>query len=144
MSQFEHLQKMEVTTAKTVEYPVYALGEKAVLHVLPATEANKKYFGKLLKTTRRNAQMARAKGGMDAAMMKQSRKEDRALYPEYIIAGWDDIPDKDGKPVKFDKDSAKNLVDAMPDWMFDDLRNFCSTPQNFIEHDLDVEETGKN
>lgn len=143
MTKFGHLKSLEVQSTATADYPIYDIGESAVLKIAPATEANKPYYNAILRTTKRTAQMQRAKKGIDVALLKQNREEDRKLYPDHIIKGWDGVVDANGKQVKFSKEEAKDLVDALPDWMFDQLRNFASDHCNFVDG-IDVEETAKN
>lgn len=145
MSDFSYLEALDVTTDKTIEYPLHQItvNEKTpVLLVAPATEANKPYFNALLK---RAGKMARAMrtGNMTAAMLEDKRDEDKELYPKYVIKGWSDVSDATGKEVKFSKAECKSFIDQLPNWLFDDLCRFCENPGSFVEV-MDVELEAKN
>ncbi len=59
-------------------------------------------------------------------------KEDRTLYPKYVIVGWAGIVDKAGEPVKFNHENCKAFVKLLPRWIFDRLRIFCMRPERFL------------
>jgi hypothetical protein len=81
---------------------------------------------------------------MNASILKENREEDRELYPLYIIKGWQGMLDGDtGEEVKFSKTEAAAFLEALPDWLFDDIRNFCGNPGSFTET-MDIRAQGKN
>ena len=96
----------------------------------------------LLKRNSANARKI-AVGGMTPEMIEENRSEDRTLYPEHVIVGWEDVVNAQGEEVKFSKDAAKSFVAALPDWLFDNVRMFAGQPANFVES-IDAEATGKN
>ncbi len=142
-NKFAHLQKLNVDATKTVEFPMYELGDDAVLLLAPATEANKPYYNQILKSSQRTAQMMRAKKGMDSAMVKQGRNEDRKLYPQHVIKGWSGVKGSKGEEVPFSPEEASDLVNQLPDYLFDNIRNFAAMPQNFSGV-VDAEDAAKN
>lgn len=137
------LNKFEVD-GKIARFEVPYLG--AVLLLRPATEANKPYFNQVLKRSKRRVNAVR-RGNLDAKMLAEGREEDRELFPKYVIADWEGVTDKDGVEVPFSIDNCADFVrggsDGMPDWMFDEIRNFASDIPNFIEL-MDVEGAVKN
>ncbi len=145
MADFSHLKAFDVKQDATVDYTIHAItvnGVSPTLMVSPATEANKPYFNALLKRAGKTARVARA-GKVNLGMIEENRDEDRALYPLHIIKGWKDVLDSDGSEAKFTAEDAAKFLAAIPDWCFDDLRNFCGNPANFTET-VDVEVSAKN
>lgn len=140
MVDFSHLKAFEVE-AKTARYSMDNIsinGVSPVLIVSPATDANKPYFNSLLKKS------AKAKrGALKASTVTDNRNQDKALYAEYIIKGWEGLLDAEGVEAPFTVESAKSFLQSLPNWLFDDMRIFCSDPSNFAEQ-LDVEVLAKN
>ncbi|UFK26769.1 hypothetical protein [Roseobacter phage RDJL6] len=144
MSQFAHLKKMEVQGGKTAEFKMHALEGTPVLTVKPAMESNKAYFNASLKASRSNMRSIR-NGNVTAGLLDETRETDRELYGKHIIVGWNNVLDSSGKSVPFDRSVASDFLEALPNWLFDELREFCGTPSNFIEdHQVDTEAVAKN
>lgn len=149
MVDFSHLAQAQVRADSTAPYKMHELtnyGRVPTLILRPATEANKPYFNALLKRTSKNARLV-ASGAISSDMLDENRKEDRVLYPQHVIAGWEDVVDAGGKDVKFSKENVSAFVAALPDWIFDNLTVFARNPSNFVEDAPatdDVEATAKN
>jgi hypothetical protein len=147
MANFGHLKSLDVTKEKTVTYTINQItvnDKSPVLTVAPATEANKGYFNALLKRAGRSARQVAA-GKINAALISENRDEDRMLYPAHVVLGWEDVYDAEGNPVPFTKEDCADFLRALPDWIFDDLRNFCGKPDNFVEStSFDLDATAKN
>lgn len=146
MADFSHLKVLEVSPDKTARYTLHQItvnGKTPTLIVAPATEANKPYFNALLKRAGKMAGALRA-GNINAGMIEQNRGEDYDLYPRHVVKGWEDMVDgKTGKDVAFSKEECANFLSELPDWLFDDLRNWCGNPANFAEL-MDVEVNAGN
>ncbi len=145
MTDFSHLKGLEVSADNTAKYTIHQImvnGKTPTLIVAPATEANKPYFNALLKSTGKNARTIRA-GIMNTGMLDENRKEDRELYPSHIVKGWDDMLDAGGKEIKFSMNEVVSFLSELPDWLFDDIRNFCGNPANFTEL-VNLEISSKN
>ncbi len=136
MADFSHLKALEVTAGRTAEYKIHQItvNERTpALTVGPATEANKPYFNVLLRRAGRSARTIRA-GTISASLVSENREEDLELYSKFVIKGWTDMVDcSTGKDVKFSADECRQFLQELPDWLFDDLRNFCGNPANFTE-----------
>lgn len=130
---FEFLKKYEVTADLTAWYDMPELGEEARILVHPASEANPKFHNEVLRGTAKGGRLRKlAAGQVSAQELKKSRKEDRRLYPEHVIAGWEKVIDEPtGKEIPFSKDAAQQLCDQLPPELFDSLRVFASTAANF-------------
>jgi hypothetical protein len=147
MSKFGYIKEARLTLDRTANFTFHGItvnGKSPILVVRPASELNKGYFNALL---RRSARMARrvAAGKMDVAMISENREEDRGLYPKHVVIDWQDVLDEEGNEVKFSRDDCLEFINAIDNHVFDELRNFCASPESFAEDlNLDVGETEKN
>lgn len=137
---FDHLKSLDVShrTARCslsfqtklpepgedVDYPV--------LIVKPATEANRAFANEQLRMTKKTAPAIRA-GAVNMAMIAETRDNDRDLYAKHVVVGWEGIYDSNGEAVPFSHRECELFLKALPDWAFDEIRNFCTTSQNFVE-----------
>lgn len=143
---FSHLEQLQITTDTLYHRKMHEItinGRSPTLHLAPATEATPAYFNSLLKRSHRNQKTAQA-GGVNTEMLDESRSEDMILYPKHIVKGWDDMIDAKGKDVKFSKESCRDFIDALPGWIFDNVRGDAGNPINFVDGAIDVEATAKN
>jgi hypothetical protein len=136
MTNFGHLAQLDVKRDETREYPFTAIevnGVSPVLHVVHAGESNKTYFNELLKRGNRNQRQI-VSGKITTALIEDNRDENRKLYAKYVVKGWDEttVLDAAGKPVKFTAETCGEFLDALPDWLFDQLTSFCSDALNFV------------
>lgn len=144
MAQFDYLKKFDVQGGQTAEFKMHALDGTPTLTVRPALESNKAYFNASLKSSRSNMRSIR-NGSVTAGLLDETRDTDRALYAKHILTGWSGVVDTKGKPVPFTHDVAAEFLAALPTWLFDELREFCGTPSNFIADDqVDTEAVAKN
>ncbi len=146
MADFSHLGQLEVSTDKTAKFVLHQItvnGLTPTLIVAPATEANKSYFNALLKRASKSARAIRA-GTVNAGMLDESREEDRALYSKHVIKGWEDMVDgKTGKVTDFSVTECEAFLAQLPNWLFDEIRQFCGNPASFTEL-MDIEVSSKN
>ena len=145
MADFSHLGTLEVSADTTTEYTLHQITVNSVsptLIVAPATEANKPYFNALLKRAGKTARQVRA-NAINTGLIEENRLEDLELYPRHVIKGWQDVLDADGTEVDFSQANLVEFLDVLPNWLFDDLRNYCGNPANFSEL-VDVETSAKN
>ena len=145
MTDFSHLKKLEIAGNRTARFVIYQLEDRPTLILAPATEENKPFFNSLLKRSRRTAQQLRA-GGINPGVIKENRAEDRRLYPLHVIVGWENVKDTKGKKVTFNTDNVAGFLEAIPDWIFDEVRTFAGNHNNFVdeENELDVGDAAKN
>lgn len=143
MSDFSHLQRLDVGVAETVDYQLYQIDGEPTLVIAPATEANKPYFNAILRRSRKNMRALNA-GSISTGMIDSNRHEDRSLYAAHIIKRWRDVRDVEGIEAAFTPDNVRAFLDALPNWIFDDLRTFAGNPANFLDEGIsEAEETGK-
>ena len=147
MTDFSYLNSFDVDKTKTSLYKVFQIemnGKTPELDVLPATQANERYFNALLSRSQRIKRQVEA-GKFDVELLSDNREEDKLLYPVHVIKGWRNVYDSSGQAVAFDTAACADFIKALPNWIFDDLTLFCRTPQNFVETtSVDLEEVGND
>ncbi len=133
MVDFSNLGTLQISPTTTVEYRLSQItleGKIPVLQVAPATEANKLYINAMLKKSSRAVRQIKA-GRVNSDVLEETRAIDRELYAKCVIKSWTNVRDTDRKDVKFNKANCIDFLNALPSWLFDDLRNFCSQAANF-------------
>jgi hypothetical protein len=144
MSDFSHLQKYNIPTGKTAEYPLYDIEQEKtpVLIVKHAGDTNKGYMNQVIKETRKKSRNK----NLSHKTLEQSRKQDKDLYPKYVVVGWENVLDKDGNEAPFNGENCHAFLDALPDFMFDELRVFAADISSFMDDDIETtdEELGES
>lgn len=156
MSKFANLNKLTVTADSRFKLPlpqIIQAGGCPVLELAPAMECNKPYYNALLKQTVKNTKRNNVDQiqGIQTNILKHQRKDDKELYAEYVITGWERMPGVDGF-VEFSKENAAEFLDEIDTWLFDIVRAGATSVSNFIEQgdidfvfdDDDQEEMVKN
>lgn len=138
MNDFSHLAKLQIAKDKPVKFELSDILGQPYLMVLTATEGNKAYFNAALKSQRKN----KISKVIDLAFIEKGRNKDKALYPKYIIKGWGNVKNSNGDEVPFSEAKVVEFIEALPNYLFDELRDFCQDPKNFSEEN--VEEIAKN
>lgn len=142
MTDFSYLKNLDVKN-KTAHYPIHQIAGTPVLIMKPATEANKPYFNAVLKKSRRNVRALKA-GAINQVMIAENREQDRELFPRFVVTGWEDLVDAKGEAVEFNRENCEAFLRALPDWIFDEVRNFAGDSINFTEDMPDIEVKAKN
>lgn len=140
MNKFGHLKKLEVK-GREVRYTIYQVEGEPTLIMKPATEANKPYFNAVLRRSKKNMRAINA-GSVNSGIIAENREEDRNLFPKHVITGWEDVTDSSGEPVPYTEEDCRDYLEALPDWVFDDVRAFASNPAQ-ISQALAEEEGAK-
>ena len=140
---FSHLKRLEVTKDKTAELVMYEIVGEPVLVLAPATEGNKAYFNALLKRSGKNVRRA-ARGRIHAGIISENRDDDRRLFPLYVVKGWRGVRDAAGKEVSFGVEECAQWLEALPDYLFDQVRDFAGTHYNFVDDVVEDGGTAKN
>jgi|GEM_PF-3263306 len=123
---------ISVTMQEEVEYILYSLAGEPTLVLKQAGEINKPYFNALLRRSRKN--MPRIKSGnIDADLVAANRQNDRELYANHVLVGWKGIKDTDGKNVPFTAADALDFLNQLPNFIFDEIRDFATEPRNFVK-----------
>lgn len=142
MVDFSHISSQAITVSAKAQFKFYALKGTPEITVRPVGETNSGYQNAVLRNARKHQSVV-ASRTISLAVVKEYRDEDRKQYAEHVVVGWSSVVDKDGKAVPFSKAACKELLDALPDDMFDELRRFCQDMANFREV-VDTDETSKN
>lgn len=135
MPKFGHLRRYDTATREAT-YTLPFKGPPQTLRMRCAGQSNKPYIDAVARATAKSGS-ARvvAQGRIDSNWVDQNRKQDRELFPKHVIVGWDGIRDESGAIVPFSVEACRELLDAVPDWIMDDLRNFAAAPGNFLDED---------
>lgn len=141
MANFEHLSKLDISEDVTVDYPLNNLKGTPTLKLAPATADNKPFFNEVLRLSRVN-KTPKAKS-VSYDLVQSGRDRDRELFAKHVIKGWAGVIDSDGKEVPFSLSNVQSFLTALPDWIFDEIRDFSGVPENFIE-DSPEEDNIKN
>jgi hypothetical protein len=67
----------------------------------------------------------------NANILSETRDLDRKLYADFVIKGWRNIVDTQGKPVEFSKKRCAEFLAKLPNPLFDQLREHCAELDNF-------------
>ena len=143
MTNFGHLKNLEVTADRTADFSLHMIEGAPTLTMVAALDTNKGYFNASLKGSRKNIRSFR-NGAMSAEMLEDTRDQDRTLYASHVIKSWSGVKDSTGKDVKFSIENCLQFLQALPNWLFDEIREFAGTPGNFIEDQINPEDVGKN
>lgn len=142
MTDFSNLTALSIT-GKTADFTFYQLEGQPILAVRPATQDNPAYTNAALKAN--GAQITRGvKAKIDSEFMDRAREQDRALYAAHVVAGWTGVRDAGGKAVAFSDANCRAFLQALPIYLFDELRTFCGNPANFTDTDVDADIVAKN
>lgn len=142
---FSNLKGAEVSAESRVKYVFSDIEGSPWIEIRYAGGTNKGYLNAILKKNAKNKQRSR-RGLADADQISNNRNEDRELYATHILTGnwggW--VNDETSAEVSFSKEAASELMTALPDYMFDDLRVYCNDPSNFRTDMVDADIAAKN
>ncbi len=145
MADFSYLEKFDVNEKARDKFVFHEIPGKddkfATLIVAPAGEPNKPYFS----TLTRYAMKHRRSMQNNANILEETRNLDRKLYSEFVIKDWENIVDVKDQPVEFSKKRCAEFLDALPNPLFDRLREHCAELDNFSGIGIeDAEYAAKN
>lgn len=119
---------LQVNAQQTSNYTIYSIENTPTLTLAPANQVHKAYFNEVL---RRNSQASRVKA-QNVALLEKNREEDRELYAKYILKGWKNVKDRSGNDVAFSQENALAFLQAIPDYIFDEIRIYAQATENFL------------
>lgn len=134
MAKFDYLKEQQVSADRTAEVDVYVRmpnGLQPTLIGRPATEINRAYFNAQLKLSAGQSRRIRKKN-VDVEMLAMLRRRDRELYPKHVITDWRGVVDSNGDPVAFSPEECADFLAVLPDYIFDEVRQFFSNNDNFV------------
>lgn len=152
---FKNIRAQEVVVDKTVPLVVNQLvglpGVDPTLHVVHLGESNTAFWNDALARAGTSTATTR-RGKPTAAMIRANRADNRKTVAKYAVRGIEGFyhDGADGRP-----DAARpatladvdELIDSLPDEVFDTVLAFVSNPENFRERPVegDVKElSGKS
>ncbi len=144
MADFGQLRALEVTADRTAEFILHQVEGAPTLVLAPATESNIPLFNAALKHAGRTTNRVKAGAKQNLGTIKQGRTQDRELYAKFVVKGWRRVVDVNGDEVPFCRDSCLDFLTALPDYMFDDVREFAREPSNFVDELPDTEAVAEN
>ena len=136
MAEFGYLKKLEITGESVAVYTFAGVVGKPAVKVRPANDYNPKFWSAKVALSRTHADMQQALaaagvGDNDTAALV--RQIDRQLYPTHIVIGFERAP-YDGKTkqrVQGTVEEVREFIHALPDNLFDELRDFCISRNTF-------------
>lgn len=155
MSDYSHLQKLDVTEESEAEYtftdiivgrnedgtPVYPS-----IFFRPMIESNKIYLHERIRLSTERAEAVAKSKKKDkvhqlADRMVEDRDADREMIAKTCALRWGTAPkDAQGKEHEFSAEECLSFLKAVPNIFFDPLRTWIQNPYNFI--DQQAYETG--
>lgn len=143
---YSHLSKAEIQPDAAAEFRFDVLPGCPALIVLSATEANQPYMNERLRAGTRNKGRQRQieAGKLAVRHIREQRDEDRSSFARHVVRDWKNVVDAAGKKVAFSVAECDAWLQALPTYLFDELRQFCQNPANFAELPEDVESAAKN
>ena len=142
MTNFGQLKKLDVDVDSRSKFTLFMVEGDPILILRPATQANKAYFNRVLKSSRKFAG-AVAAGAISVELLKEARELNRELYPLEVIVGWERVVDANNKVVPFTPEDCKDFVAALPGWIFDEICMHAAQAGNFVTQ-IDVASAEKN
>lgn len=134
MADFSYLDELKVTSEDLSELTLYSIklpnGKHPTLIGRHGGESNQAYANAVLKRQMKQQKVVKA-GAMTVGMVQSNRDHDRQLYPVHVLTGWRDVCDAKNKDVPFAVDECADFVKALPDDIFDEVRNHFGDPMNF-------------
>lgn len=131
MGRFDHLKDRDIAN-KTAWLALPQVTDNARLLLRPATDANPGYQNGLLRFAASRLRRTASSRMAAKVDIDESREDDRKLYPEFVIAGWEGIEDSDGNLVPFSREAAAEFCEQLPAWLFDRVRLYAMVPENFL------------
>ena len=139
MSDFSHLDKLQVRKENTAEYEMFEI-ETAPNLIVRCTSDNQEYqTGIRAKRQEIQRQINKSKGKKRARtragdrIFELLRGPDRETYPGTVVIGWTTNKDAEGNEVEYSDEACEDFLKALPDWLFDGLRVFCIDANNFMD-----------
>mgnify|MGYP001565451742 CR=1 FL=1 len=131
MADFSQLRKFAVDPGAVADFPLWMVVDAdqpvPVLRLRSATLYNAPFYNESM----RRAGMRMRVGGDLAKRDAALREEDRTLFAEFVLVGWDHVYDVHGAAVPFAASEALDYLRAMPDTLFDQVRYFARDESNF-------------
>jgi len=148
MAKFGKIAAKKVKSGAKADFEFFGIEnmEGAMVTGRPAVRRlNLPYANAVLAKSERLNRQARASKDKASILIAQTDAT-REPFARYVLTGWKNIKDENGKPVPFSTDDAIEFVNALPDFMYEELLVFFSTESNFVDEvsEEDAKATAKN
>lgn len=141
MADFSNYAQLREDGTATKPFTFEELQGAPIIHSRPATSANSRYNNARLKALGKRTAGGKKKLRVSASTVEAARREDADMLAKFCAVSWDPAPvDASGEAVPFSADNCREFFLAIPDWMFDEYRNWVSDPLNFVESGDEGEE----
>lgn len=131
---FSHLRAYEPTSAKVIDCPVDDLVGDVMLRVKHAGKSNKPYKNDLDRMNTKTGAIRRVMQGKETdATTRIALAEFRRLFAKHVIVGWRGVLNAAGQAVEFNEENCHAWLEALPDWIFQKVMQFCSEHANFLD-----------
>ena len=136
MSKFGNLKSLVVDANSRFTMSIPEISAKTALILAPALESNLPYFRTLKKQAKTNAKRNRTLHAAGNYGLDVMRKDDAAIYPGFVIVGWEHMPGENAEgemcDVPFSIEDCNEFLVELPDWLFDKVRQIASDPKTFV------------
>ena len=144
MVQFNNLKKMNVSNDVTREFVLQGLtlkpgAEYVVLIGRNAGQLNKAYMNAVLRHNTATSGMRRNKK-VTVREVDENRTADVERYSKYVLTGWRNVYEDNGKAVPFSEENCFKFLSVLPHDYFDDAREFFPNVYNFRDDYMDEED----
>jgi hypothetical protein len=130
MADFSHLKALEQKGDTERPFKFDQIAGAPTIWFLPGTDVNKAFMNESLR--RANSRSGRRQRKVTADTVKAARDEDREVLAKTCARRWD-VCDATGEPVEFSYENCLEFFQALPDWLFDEVRAFVTDPGNFVD-----------
>jgi hypothetical protein len=143
MADFSNLKALAVTNESTAEYSFPFIPGSPSIILAPAHDSNEAFLNERLRLSLERTEKAtdgprKQHGKVTAedlkAGLQEDRELDRVLIAHTCARSWGTPPkDVNGDEPEFSAQNCYDFLKALPDYMFDPLRNFAVNIFNFVK-----------
>lgn len=141
MADFSNLKPLHISEETLAEYTFDDIPGEPSIWLAPATDANQHYQAERLRVSIERAEAAekaprnrKRKVALTVEDIEADRELDRELLARCCAKKWGTPPkDVTGKEPEFSEANCYDFFKALPNYMFDPLRNFVANPFNFVD-----------
>jgi len=152
MADFSNLKPLHISEETLAEYTFDDIPGEPSIWLAPATDANNHYQSERLRVSIERAEAAekeprnrKRKVSLTVDDIEADRELDRELLARCCAKKWGTPPkDVTGKEPEFSEANCYDFFKAMPNYMFDPLRNFVANPFNFVNRTGITEEQARD
>lgn len=132
MVDFSHLRALDQRADVDVPYKMEQIAGTPTIWFKPGTDANPSFMNETLRRANLRSRSNRRSKRLTKEVLSASREEDKEVLSKCCATRWD-VKDAKGKPVDFSEENCLEFFQALPDWLFDDVRTFVTDPGNFLD-----------